>query len=69
MLGVGFSIGFAQSHFELGAVFALLVLAYVLLPVYARLRVYTLSQYLAIRYDERVALVYSAFTLLLIMGR
>ena len=66
MLGVGFSIGFAQSHFELGAVFALLVLAYVLLPVYVRLRVYTLSQYLAIRYDERVAVVYSLFTLLLI---
>ena len=67
MLGVGFSIGFAQSHFELGAVFALLLLAYVLLPIYSKLRVYTLSQYLAVRYDERVAVVYSLFTLALIV--
>ncbi len=67
MLGVGFSIGFAQSHFELGAIFALLLLAYVLLPVYTRLRIYTLSQYLAIRYDERVAIAYSVFTLFLIV--
>ena len=67
MLGVGFSIGFAQSHFELGAVFALLLLAYVALPVYAKLRVYTLSQYLSARYDERVALLYSLVTLVLIV--
>jgi len=67
MLGIGFSIGFAQSHYELGAVFALLLLAYVALPVYAKLGVYTLSQYLAARYDERVALVYSVFTLVLIV--
>lgn len=66
MLGVGFSIGFAQSHFELGAVFALLALAYLLLPVYAGLRVHTLSEYLAGRYDERASLLYSITTLLLI---
>ena len=59
MLGVGFSVGFAQSHFELGAIAALLALAYLLLPVYAELRVFTLSQYLALRYDERVSLLYS----------
>ncbi len=66
MLGVGFSIGFAQSHFELGAVFALLALAYLLLPVFAGLRVHTLSEYLARRYDERASLLYSGTTLLLI---
>ena len=66
MLGVGFSIGFAQSHFELGAVFALLVLAYLLLPVFAGLRVHTLSEYLAGRYDERASLLYSVTNLLLI---
>lgn len=66
MLGVGFSIGFAQSHFELGAVFALLALAYLLLPVFAGLRVHTLSEYLAGRYDERASLLYSVTTLLLI---
>ena len=69
MLGVGFSIGFAQSHFELGAVFALLVLAYLLLPVFAGLRVHTLSEYLAGRYDERARLLYSITTLLLIAAQ
>lgn len=69
MLGVGFSIGFAQSHFELGAVFALLVLAYLLLPVFAGLRVHTLSEYLAGRYDERTSLLYSVTTLLLIAAQ
>jgi SSS family solute:Na+ symporter len=67
MLGVGFSIGFAQSHFELGAAFALLALAYLLLPVYSKLRVFTLSAYLAGRYDERTAILYSTTTLLLII--
>lgn len=69
MLGVGFSIGFAQSHFELGAVFALLALAYLLLPVFAGLRVHTLSEYLAGRYDERASLLYSVTTLLLIAAQ
>lgn len=69
MLGVGFSIGFAQSHFELGAVFALLVLAYLLLPVFTRLRVHTLSEYLAQRYDERASLLYSISTLLMIAAQ
>ena len=69
MLGVGFSFGFAQSHFELGAVFALLALAYLLLPVFAGLRVHTLSEYLALRYDERASLLYSVTTLLLIAAQ
>lgn len=67
MLGIGFSIGFAQSHYELGAVFALLVLGYLLLPVYSSLRIYTLSEYLARRYDEVSALLYTVVTLLLIV--
>ena len=33
MMGVGFTIGFAQSHFELGAIFGLMVLCYFFLPV------------------------------------
>src|SRR5262245_22521884 len=46
MMGVGFSIGFFQSHFELGAIAGLMVLCYGFLPVYRKLRVYTLSEYL-----------------------
>ena len=53
MMGIGFSIGFAQSHFELGAIFGLMVLCYGFLPVYRKLKLYTLSEYLGRRYDDR----------------
>lgn len=59
MLGIGYSVGFAQSHFELGAIAGLMLLCYGFLPVYRRLRVYTLSEYLAQRYDERVRVLYA----------
>ena len=59
MMGIGFSVGFAQSHFELGAIFGLMALCYGFLPVYRRLRVYTLSEYLGRRYDDRSRLAYA----------
>ena len=43
MMGVGFAFGFAQSHFEITAIVGLLVLTYLLLPVYRKLNVFTLS--------------------------
>lgn len=67
MLGIGFSIGFAQSHFELGAIAGLMVLCYGFLPVYRKLRVYTLSEYLERRYDSRSRLAY-AIIMLIIMA-
>jgi SSS family solute:Na+ symporter len=59
MMGIGFSIGFAQSHFELGAIFGLMVLCYGFLPVYRKLNVFTLSEYLRQRYDERSQVSYA----------
>ncbi len=59
MLGIGFSIGFAQSHFELGAIGGLMLLCYGFLPVYRKLRIYTLSEYLSKRYDERSRVSYA----------
>jgi solute:Na+ symporter, SSS family len=67
MLGIGFSIGFAQSHFELGAIAGLMVLCYGFLPVYRKLKVYTLSEYLEKRYDSRSRLAY-AIIMLIIMA-
>ena len=51
MMGVGFAVGFAQSHFEITAIAGLLMLCYLLLPVYRKLKIYTLSEYLSKRYD------------------
>ena len=65
MLGVGFSIGFAQSHFELGAIAGLLLMCYGFLPVYRKLKVYTLSEFLEHRYDHRSRLMYAIIMVIL----
>jgi len=65
MLGIGFSVGFAQSHFELGAIAGLMLLCYGFLPVYRRLNVYTLSEYLEYRYDGRSRVAYSLIMLII----
>jgi SSS family solute:Na+ symporter len=67
MMGIGFSIGFAQSHFELGAIGGLMVLCYGFLPVYRKLNVYTLSEYLGRRYDDRSRVCY-AIIMVIIMA-
>ena len=67
MMGIGFSVGFAQSHFELGAIAGLMLLCYGFLPVYRKLKVYTLAEYLGLRYDDRSRLAY-AVTMILIMA-
>lgn len=67
MLGIGYSIGFAQAHFEYGAIAALLVLAFVFLPLYRGMGLYTLSEYLTRRYDGRSGVLYSAFNILTIV--
>ena len=67
MMGIGFSIGFAQSHFELGAIFGLMALCYLFLPVYRKLNIFTLSEYLRQRYDERSQIAY-AIVMVIIMA-
>lgn len=65
MMGVGFSIGFAQSHFELGAILGLMVLCFGFLPVYRKLNVYTLSEYLGRRYDDRSRVAYAVIMVII----
>ncbi len=67
MMGIGFSIGFAQTHFEIGAVLALLILAYIFLPVYLNLRIFTLSEYLGKRYGQTASLLYTIILIVLIL--
>ena len=59
MMGVGFAVGFAQSHFEITAIAGLLMLCYFFLPVYRKLNVFTLSDYLSKRYDDRSRVSYA----------
>ncbi|MDP6891802.1 MAG: sodium/solute symporter, partial [Verrucomicrobiota bacterium] len=67
MMGVGFAVGFAQSHFEITAIAGLLMLCYLLLPVYRKLKIYTLSEYLGKRYDDRSRISYSVIMIAIIV--
>ncbi len=72
MMGAGLKEGFAQANFEFGAIFGLLALCYFFLPFYRRMGLYTLSEYLGRRFDDRSRLVYSitnmAFLLIQMVG-
>lgn len=72
MMGAGLKEGFAQANFEFGAIFGLLSLCYFFLPFYRRMGLYTLSEYLGRRFDDRSRLVYSitnmAFLLIQMVG-
>jgi SSS family solute:Na+ symporter len=72
MMGAGLKEGFAQANFEFGAIFGLLMLCYFFLPFYRRMGLYTLSEYLGRRFDDRSRLVYSvtnmAFLLIQMCG-
>jgi SSS family solute:Na+ symporter len=63
MMGVGFSLGFVESHFEITAIAGLLLLCYGFLPVYRRLNLYTLSEYLGRRYNEPCRVIYAMLML------
>jgi solute:Na+ symporter, SSS family len=66
MLGVGYSIGFVQAHYEI--VFpAILLLCYVFLASYRKLGIFTLSQYLEVRYNESARLIYTILLVIIIL--
>ena len=67
MMGVGFAAGFAQSHFEITAIAGLLMLCYFFLPVYRKLNVYTLSDYLSRRYDDRSRISYALIMVIIMV--
>jgi solute:Na+ symporter, SSS family len=72
MMSVGYTIGFAQSHYEVLAIPPILALAYVFIPIYRSRSVFTLSQWLGFRYTEGARTAYSvlniAFILLTLVG-
>ncbi|MCH2129907.1 MAG: sodium/solute symporter [Pirellulaceae bacterium] len=68
MMGVGFTLGFVESQFEISAIAGLLLLCYGFLPVYRRLNVYTLSEYLGRRYNEGCRIIYALVMIVIIVG-
>lgn len=57
MMGAGLKEGFAEANFEFGAIAGLLMLCYFFLPLYRRMGVYTLSEYVGRRFDDRSRLL------------
>lgn len=67
MMGIGFSIGFVQSHYEILAVPAILVLAYLFIPIYRKRKIFTLSQFLESRYNSPTRLAYAVIMIVFIL--
>jgi SSS family solute:Na+ symporter len=67
MMAVGFSAGFVISHLEITAIAGLLLLCYFFLPIYRKLHIYTLSDYLGRRFDDRSRVAYSMIMLIIIV--
>jgi SSS family solute:Na+ symporter len=67
MMGIGYSVGFAQSHYEVWAIPAILVVAYIFVPIYRKRNFFTLSQFLESRYNSKARLVYTILMIVFIM--
>lgn len=65
MSGSGYALGLAIASYEWMAALTLLVVAKFLLPIFLEKRIYTMPQFLEIRYDARVRTSLAVFWLLL----
>lgn len=64
MSGSGFAIGLGIASYEFVAAAALIVVAVFFLPIYLKANIYTMPQFLEIRYDKRVKTIMAFFWLL-----
>lgn len=65
MSGSGFKMGLAIASYEWMAAATLIIVAVFFMPVYLENRIFTMPQFLARRYNEKVALVMAIFWLML----
>jgi SSS family solute:Na+ symporter len=64
MSGSGFAIGLAISSYEWMAAATLIIVAVFLLPMYLKNRIYTMPQFLSVRYNDTVSAILAVFWLL-----
>ncbi|PZP49489.1 MAG: sodium transporter [Pseudopedobacter saltans] len=64
MSGSGFAIGIAISSYEWTAGLALILVAVFMLPVYIKNKVFTMPQFLSVRYNGKVSTIMAVFWLL-----
>ncbi|MDP9230070.1 MAG: sodium transporter, partial [Bacteroidota bacterium] len=65
MSGNGFFVGIAVSAYEWIAALSLVIIAIWFMPIYLKNKIYTMPQFLKIRYNETVALIMAIFWLFL----
>jgi solute:Na+ symporter, SSS family len=65
MSGNGYFVGVAVAAYEWIAAIALIIIAVWFMPVYLKNRIYTMPQFLKMRYNETVSLIMAIFWLLL----
>ncbi|WP_026998096.1 sodium/sugar symporter [Flectobacillus major] len=65
MSGQAFQLGIAISVYELVGAFSLILIAVFFLPMYIRNNIYTMPQFLARRYDNRISTIMAVFWLFL----
>jgi SSS family solute:Na+ symporter len=65
MSGNGYFVGIAVSAYEWIAAVSLIIIAVWFMPVYLKNKIYTMPQFLKVRYNETVALIMAIFWLFL----
>ncbi|GAB3280029.1 sodium/sugar symporter [Larkinella harenae] len=65
MSGQAFQLGLAISVYELVGGLSLIIIAIYFLPIYIRNKIYTMPQFLELRYDKRLATIMAVFWLFL----
>ncbi|MBS1948267.1 MAG: sodium/solute symporter [Bacteroidetes bacterium] len=65
MSGNGFTVGIAISAYEWIAAVALIIVAVFFMPVYLKNKIFTMPQFLKMRYNETVGLIMTVFWLFL----
>ncbi len=64
MSGSGFALGLAISTYEWMAAATLIIVAVFFIPLYLKNRIYTMPQFLAKRYNDKVSTIMAVFWLL-----
>src|ERR1700732_2084379 len=64
MSGSGFAMGLAISTYEWMAAATLIIVAVFIIPVYLKNKIYTMPQFLAKRYNDKVSTIMAVFWLL-----
>lgn len=65
MMGSAYLYGMAQANLEINAVVAMLMSAFIFVPLYLKGRVFTITQFIETRLGPKVALLYSGANILI----